>query len=176
METVYNVSQSRVFLSYFGCSQIGDETSFFAGRQILFFDLYFLNHFHPKRIFFIQMHKFSSRYGECLKVMKTLRFFFQNFTNIVLNSHFWKNKLQFGNKSLKKGAGANHSIVQSIRKKYVQLQRGKYWGTSAWTSPEVSLTSADANTRMKIDENRRNFLAGCPNEESLDEIMDDKYG
>jgi hypothetical protein len=26
---------------------------------------------------------------------------------------------------------------------------------------------------MKMDENRRNFLAGCPNEESLAEIMDD---
>jgi hypothetical protein len=58
-------------------------------------------------------------------------------------------------------------------KKIRTIPRGKVLGDVSCTSPEVSLTSDDANTLMKMDENRRNFLAGCPNEESLAEIMDD---
>jgi hypothetical protein len=57
--------------SYFGYSQIGNETSFFVAKvgDKCFFHVYF-------SIIFIQIYNFSSNFGEYLKVMRTLMVIF----------------------------------------------------------------------------------------------------
>jgi hypothetical protein len=70
--------------------------SYLEWRQMLIFNY----HFHPKHKihsnmdFFIQICSFSFKSSEFLMGRKTLwRFFYYNFRNIVLDSHFWKKKI-----------------------------------------------------------------------------------
>jgi hypothetical protein len=70
--------------------------SYLEWRQMLIF----IYHFHPKHKihsnmdFFIQICSFSFKSSEFLMGRKTLwRFFYYNFRNIVLDSHFWKKKI-----------------------------------------------------------------------------------
>jgi hypothetical protein len=93
-ELIQAPTSRAFFSSYFGCSQIGDETPFFGMVTNIYFHLYFFYHFHSKCRFFIQICNFSSKSGKYLKGMKTLMaIFFLKFANIVLDSHFWKKKI-----------------------------------------------------------------------------------
>jgi hypothetical protein len=82
----------------------------------MFFSSIFFYHFHPKCRFFIQVCNFSSKSGECLKGMKTLMaIFFQNFANIVIDSHFLGKKIAIWRQiAYRKGCSVHETREQEL--------------------------------------------------------------